>query len=103
MMKNKTWEKEFDKKFVEKSGICGWKDKHIYRDGGEIHIKRVKQFIRKTRADAVRETILDIALAGKGKQGYDWDETISGKVFNLVRSFAKKGQSYNDILKENEK
>ena len=50
----KDWEKRFDKEFV---GQLGWLDKHIYRDGGKIHIKRVKRFIAKEKQKSYEEGI----------------------------------------------
>jgi hypothetical protein len=66
-MKPKTsigeWERDFDKEFVEESGIRGWKSKHIYRDGGEIHIKRVKHFIK----SLIKEKLNKIRLENHSK------------------------------------
>lgn len=50
--------KKFDKEFVDN---LGWADKHVYRDGGRIHIERVKQFLlsamEASAQGAIREVI----------------------------------------------
>ena len=47
------WEDRFDKEFVNYQG--DWSENNIYRDGGKIHISRVKAFIHQEIDKAVKE------------------------------------------------
>ena len=87
LSKNKKWQEEFDKEFINSYGH--WDSKNIYRDGGVTHIKVIKSFISK---------LLSKQKAESWKEGYE-EATKDTKGFDSAQKEMVRENIKSELLK----
>lgn len=98
------WEVKFNRKFDPDKGT--WWRKDLYKSNPERYTlaveynKDLKDFIRLQREEVRREVVEEIVLAGVGNYGYDKNERVFDKIFELAHKYLGRNKlSYEDIEK----